>query len=213
MNQDANTLGVLAIDLKVLTCPSDLSPRFRTDAADLDGTKVAETSYKGVSGSNWGADFFPNEMKFSTPYLHLGANLSYNGLEKGDGIFWRADIRKGNLRITDIEDGTSNTFMIGEDVPQLILWNAWSYANGANGTCAIPPNTGITIPTGQPPTLGPKDEGNWPERYSFRSRHPGGLQFALADASVRFVSDSIPIATYRALATIKGGETADVTEY
>jgi prepilin-type N-terminal cleavage/methylation domain-containing protein len=213
MNQDANTLLVLATDLKVLTCPSDLSPRFRTNAADLDGTKVAETSYKGVSGSNWGADFFPMESKFSTPYLHLGANNSYNGLEKGDGIFWRADIRKGNLRITDIEDGTSNTFMIGEDVPQLILWNAWSYANGANGTCAIPPNTGITIPTGSPPSLGPKDEGNWPERYSFRSRHPGGLQFALADASVRFVSDSIPLATYRALATIKGGETANVTEY
>jgi hypothetical protein len=56
--------------------------------------------------------------------------------------------------------------------------------------------------------LGTADNLNWPERYSFRSRHPGGLQFALADASVRFVSESIPLQTYRALATIKGAEVA-----
>ena len=65
---------------------------------------------------------------------------------------------------------------------------------------------GVTIPTGSPPTLGKADNQNWPERYSFRSRHPGGLQFALADGSVRFISDSIPLLTYRALATIKGAE-------
>jgi prepilin-type N-terminal cleavage/methylation domain-containing protein len=213
MNKDKDTLAVLVTDLKVLTCPSDLSPRFRTNAADLDGTNVAVTNYKGVSGANWGTDFFPTESSFNTPYRNaLPGTNNYNGLEKGDGIFWRADIRKGNLKVTDIADGTSNTFMIGEDVPEDILWNAWSYANGANGTCAIPPNTGITIPTGtvtgMPNTLGPKDNGNWPERYSFRSKHPGGLQFALADGSVRFVRQEIPLQTYRALATIKGGETA-----
>jgi prepilin-type N-terminal cleavage/methylation domain-containing protein/prepilin-type processing-associated H-X9-DG protein len=210
MNQNSTTLGVLIGDFKVLFCPSDLSQRVVTDAADLSPTPVAVTNYKGVSGANWGTDFYPvsKETAFSTPYKNIGTNGSYNGLENGDGIFWRADIRKGDLRITDITDGTSNTFMIGEDVPELIIWNAWSYANGANGTCAIPPNTGITIPTGSPPTLGKADNQDWPERYSFRSRHPGGLQFALADGSVRFVSDSIPLLTYRELATIKGGEVA-----
>jgi prepilin-type processing-associated H-X9-DG protein len=149
------------------------------------------------------------ETDFSTPYKNLGTNNSYNGVENGDGIFWRADIRKGNLKITDITDGTSNTFMIGEDVPELIIWNEWPHPNGSIGTCAIPLNTGVTIPTGSPRTLGKADKQNWPERYSFRSRHPGGLQFALADGSVRFVSDSIPLLSYRALATIKGGEVAN----
>jgi prepilin-type processing-associated H-X9-DG protein len=131
---------------------------------------------------------------------------TYNGLEYGDGIFWRADIRKGDMRITDIVDGTSNTYMIGEDVPEFILWNAWTVANGANGTCAIPPNTGITIPTGSNNKT-PSDNVNWQERYSFRSRHPGGLQFAMADGTVRFVKETIPLQIYRAFATIKGGET------
>jgi prepilin-type N-terminal cleavage/methylation domain-containing protein len=210
MNKTPTALAALATDLKVLTCPSDRSPRARTNEANVGPNLAAVTNYKGVSGANWGTDFFPLsvEKSFSTPYKNIGTNGSYNGLENGDGIFWRADIRKGNLKITDISDGTSNTFMIGEDVPELILWNAWSHANGAIGTCAIPPNTGITIPTGSPRSLGTADNLNWPERYSFRSRHPGGLQFALADASVRFVSESIPLQTYRALATIKGAEVA-----
>ncbi len=59
---------------------------------------------------------------------------------RGDGICWRGDIRYGPLRYTDIKDGDSNTFMIGEDVPELIEWNAWAYSNGCTGTCAIPPN-------------------------------------------------------------------------
>jgi len=203
MNQDAPTLAVLAMPIKTLNCPSDPSNRTRSDSADLGGTLVALTSYKGVSGANWGADFYPTETNFSTPYRNPGANGSYNGLEKGDGIFWRADIRSGNLSLTGISDGTSNTFMIGEDLPDYIHWNAWSYANGACGTCAIPPNTGITIPP-----LGTGDSWSWPTRYSFRSRHPGGLQFAYADGSVHFISDSIPLTVYRWMATIQGGEVA-----
>src|SRR5262249_50600987 len=108
MNLNAVSLAALATDFKVLTCPSDHSPRTRTNSANCDGNKCAVTNYKGVSGANWGTDFFPTETSFSTPYRNIGTNGSYNGLEKGDGIFWRADIRKGNLKITDITDGTSN---------------------------------------------------------------------------------------------------------
>jgi prepilin-type processing-associated H-X9-DG protein len=206
LNQSTASLSAIATDLKILTCPSDASPRVRYDAADVLGIRLAVTNYKGVSGANWGEDYYLIGVPFSTPYRNIGSNGSYNGLEKGDGLFWRADIRYGSLKITSITDGTSNTFMIGEDVPELIQWNAWSYTNAANGTCAIPPNTGVTVPTGDPPSLGSSDHWNWPERYSFRSRHPGGLQFAYADGSVHFIADSIPLQTYRALATIKGGE-------
>jgi prepilin-type N-terminal cleavage/methylation domain-containing protein/prepilin-type processing-associated H-X9-DG protein len=46
-----------------------------------------------------------------------------------------------------------------------------------------------------------------------RSYHTGGVNVALGDGSVRFVTDSIPLATWRALGTIAGGEVVDGSSY
>jgi prepilin-type processing-associated H-X9-DG protein len=40
----------------------------------------------------------------------------------------------------------------------------------------------------------------------FGSSHPGGFNVVLADGSVRLISYSIPVATFRALSTVRGGE-------
>jgi len=200
------SLPVIAAVIQGLQCPSDgTRPRTRTNSANLNGLTSGMTCYKGVSGANWGADRYPVENSFATPYSNPAVDGSYNGLENGDGLFWRADMRKGTMRLAEITDGTSNTYMIGEDVPEFIRWNEWAHPNGANGTCAIPPQTGNLV--GDPRT-GTPDFGNWPTRYSFRSRHPSGLHFALADGSVRFVSNNIPLLIYRQMATRAGGEVA-----
>jgi prepilin-type N-terminal cleavage/methylation domain-containing protein/prepilin-type processing-associated H-X9-DG protein len=208
MNANESAIAVLALSLPILNCPSDDSPRTRTDMADIPSDIVmGVTSYKGVAGSNWGAHGYPIDIDFDTPYRNQGANGSCNGLETGDGTFWRADIRSGNLKLTQITDGLSSTFIIGEDVSELNLWNAWAYANTCTATCAIPLNTGVSIAP-----LGPADAGDWPTRYSFRSRHPGGANFACADGSVHFVAESIALPTYRALATINGREPVEIVD-
>ena len=39
-----------------------------------------------------------------------------------------------------------------------------------------------------------------------RSRHPGGVNAGLCDGSIRFVTDTIALATWQALGTTEGGE-------
>jgi hypothetical protein len=42
--------------------------------------------------------------------------------------------------------------------------------------------------------------------YPARSRHPGGVNHAIADASVRFISDTVDLQTYQGLGSRDGGE-------
>lgn len=206
-NIPTNTLyqgrDAAASTVKVFLCPSDtaLAAGPRTDAADLGPypggpvirpfIAVGQTNYKGVSGANWA---------WGDPQWHNpGTNGSSDGLTYGDGIFYRGDFLAPK-RIASITDGTSNTFMIGEDIPAKNHWCSWPYANNATGTCAIGPNARRADGTEY-------DPGDWRNVYSFRSRHRGGLQFAYADGSVHFISNAIELSTYRAMATIQGGET------
>jgi prepilin-type N-terminal cleavage/methylation domain-containing protein/prepilin-type processing-associated H-X9-DG protein len=206
-----STRSLVGTQIKVFLCPTDAESSTGpwTDRANLVGLPVGLTNYKGVSGANWGwysnaAANPPNDaggtvIAADARWLNPSTiDGSLNGLNNGDGLFFRTDYRH-KRRLADILDGTSNTFMIGEDVPRKNIHCAWPFANTANGTCAIAPNARRPDGTEWPAS-------NWPNVYSFRSRHPGGLQFALADGSVRFVSDTIELRLYRALATIKGGE-------
>jgi prepilin-type N-terminal cleavage/methylation domain-containing protein len=182
----------IATQVKTFLCPADPSSGNgpRTDAADLSGLAVGQTNYKGVSGANW--DW--GEARWH----NMGTNGSPDGLVHGDGMFYRYDWVNPR-RMASVTDGTSNTFMVGEDLPDRNQWCSWPYANNAVGTCAIAPNAR---------RLNGKDydRGDWGDVYAFRSRHTGGLNFACVDGSVHFVSDSIDLSVYRALATIQGGE-------
>jgi len=50
-------------------------------------------------------------------------------------------------------------------------------------------------------------------QFGFRSLHPGGANFAMADGSVKFIKDSVNPQTYRALATRAGGEVISADQY
>ena len=180
--------------VKTFKCPSDTTTDIRTNVANHPGGRpIASTSYKGVSGKNWAWGSFT---------FNSGGSYGTNGLDTGDGIFYRRDLlRKLTLNQITAADGLSNTLMIGEDIGAMNIHNAWYYANGANGTCAIPLNNAMRA--GQP---GFNNPGDWPNVYSFRSRHTGGANFALGDGSIRFVRDSIDLTTYRNAASWSGGE-------
>jgi prepilin-type N-terminal cleavage/methylation domain-containing protein/prepilin-type processing-associated H-X9-DG protein len=189
----AGVPSYLGTTIKTLLCPADNpADALKTNRADLSGHTIGLTNYKGVSGANWQWGGFTVAGTGTT-------NGDTNGLADGDGLFFRGDGNK-KKKLTDITDGTSNTFMVGEDIPAYNQWCSWPYSNNAVGTCAIPPNYQM------PPAMA-ANPGNWPDGYSFRSFHTNGLQFAYADGSVHFITQSIDMPTYRAMATIKGAET------
>jgi prepilin-type N-terminal cleavage/methylation domain-containing protein len=192
--------GVMDKQIAVFLCPSDnalAGPR--RDAGNLTGVLVGQSNYKGVSGANWGDDILGNGgIRFQTNWRNPGTNGSFDGHSRGDGIFYRLDYAR-KLRLVQIQDGTSSTFMIGEDVPAIDQWCSWPYSNNANGTCAIPPNAKKSDGTDFP-------SWNWQNNESFRSKHPGGVQFAYADGTVHFIRNEIDLTVYRAMATINGSE-------
>jgi uncharacterized protein DUF1559 len=188
---------VVAARIELFLCPSD--PAFTEgplgNAADLGVWNppfidTGQTCYKGVSGANWDWG--------DTAWHNPGTNGQWNAFTNGDGVFYRSDYLHKKTW-SAITDGMSNTFLIGETVPAKSQWCAWAYANNAIGTCAIAPNASATDGSAYNPW-------DWTNTYAFGSRHAGGLYFALADGSVCFITNAIDLDTYRALATIAGGE-------
>jgi len=184
-----------SVHVETFICPSaegDYSNP-TTTAGNVTAFPVGQTTYKGVSGANWGADRSLAQWTVKTPFRNEGTNGSFDGLGDGDGNLWRSDISRRNSQ-RQVTDGTSKTFIVGEDLPRFNIWASWPYSNNAYGTCAIPPNHI------------PNDIAWQYESYSFRSDHSGGLNFGFADGSVRFISDSIEANVYRAMATRSGSE-------
>lgn len=183
--------------LKALQCPSDNTWKqgWTTDRPNVGTFRMGLTCYKGVTGGNWAWGSF----------THTPPGGSNNGLDAGNGMFFRADggatIPTVPESFAAVTDGLSNTYMIGEDLPGVNQHCSWAHANHSTGTCSVPLNNGLVA--GQP---GYNNIGDWPNLYSFRSRHPNGAQFARGDGSVVFVAQTIDLATYRALASKSGGE-------
>ena len=109
------------------------------------------------------------------------------------------------VRLTDITDGTSNTFMLGERINQpdtgLGSFTSGWYGQLATDTRYLSNSIAHLEVIGFVPI-------NYDRKFPscFSSYHTGGAQFALCDASVRYVSQAIAGTTYEALGSRNGGE-------
>lgn len=164
-------------------------------------------SYRGCAGSDTWCD--------DTTTFPAGTPAGAKALEEVrlDGML----LGDSSVRLADVIDGSSNTILIGESYTdtfskngqQMDCWQiespqtgGWT-AGGINGTefteglgsTAIKINARLNL----------SQHGIFME-MSFGSYHVGGAHFALADGSVRFISENIDITTYRGLGSRKGGE-------
>jgi prepilin-type N-terminal cleavage/methylation domain-containing protein/prepilin-type processing-associated H-X9-DG protein len=212
---------LMKTQLSILQCPSDgLAKQLRNDQYQWNGCFVAVTSYKGVSDDTWANEDLSSAA--ASPYGNenppeyrsgLYSELPPAGSEQYDchrdtrcrGIFFRQSFRKP-VRIAKITDGTSKTLMIGEDLPEYNYHSAAFFSNGTWCSCNTPMNYGL----GQEPATIAVDR--WWDAQGFRSYHPGGVHFALADGSVRFLSDSVDNIFYRTSCTRDGAEVVSAAQ-
>jgi prepilin-type N-terminal cleavage/methylation domain-containing protein/prepilin-type processing-associated H-X9-DG protein len=111
-----------------------------------------------------------------------------------------------NIRISEVTDGLSSTFLLGERIVQpgdngtLPFVSTWygqaAFADGYEYRC---------IPHLQPAADHPINT-SLTDTHSFGSRHGGGANLILGDGSARFLSQSIDGRVYEALGTAQGGE-------
>jgi prepilin-type N-terminal cleavage/methylation domain-containing protein len=191
-------------------CPSSALPRFDNDAD-------ATASYVGCIGT------------VSLPYASWAGGNNPDAVTHQNGILLYSNRNGRTIAtdMAAVLDGTSNTILLGEagksqDVtpqfpghPCFPIWAGGNVTGGNNsrfiGSClritgeggvlntptlpsVAPMNMKLPIP---PPT--PAAGSTHISNMCFSSFHPGGAQFALADASVRFIPETVNPTVYMAM--------------
>ena len=197
--------------LPVLLCPSDSLPEpvVYFSSAGFSHYAYAKGFY-GMSsyGGNAGTRSFP---------------LS---LVTRDGIF----AEDSHIGLADVTDGASNTFLFGErshedptfdrmtytynpafyPLASAGLWAAVFATSGGSLferflSAPVPINYRVPADITENDFLGPPGAQN-KRLCAYGSGHPSGANFAFADGSVRFLSDSIPLDILQAMSTRAGRE-------
>jgi prepilin-type processing-associated H-X9-DG protein len=195
--------------LAVLQCPSDGSVTQLSDKQwQWAGCFVATTSYKGVLDDTYIGELEGSVFGNNVPAEYRSGiyeqNPTVRDCHRGTrcrGIFYRNTWLRP-VKIAMVTDGTSKTLMIGEDVPEFNRHSAAFYGNGDTCSCNVPMNSGLQL------TGDELDQFTlfWWDSQGFRSRHPGGAHFCLADGSVRFLAETMDNVLFRTSCTRNGGE-------
>jgi len=176
----------------------------------------------------------------SSTYPGYGPSMSWgNTADRAlvRGMFSRGGAR---IRRADVTDGASNTLLLGETLPEFCEFQRYNSVTGldpgwaggnsiAQGQTIQPINWRIDrVPAGAAPpgnwstscnfcdsSVNPSGDRNrclwnWSVTWGFRSNHPGGANFALADGSVRFIVETIDHRTYQYLGCRDDGQPVTV---
>lgn len=207
-----NNTAALFVPNSAFQCPSD--PNSRYDVPNSNYMAVMGGANGGTTNSGWWG-------KESSVNAHTGADAWYN-----NGVFGV----NTRTRLTDISDGTTNTFMIGEtwymetpgaSATAFGTWagNVYGYGGsaGSGGCCTAavtmaaandPINNGLKVIEVYGTRVIPFNPGvpyggdSATPMRGFGSRHTGGCNFVMSDGAVRWVANSIDVNIYRQLATI-----------
>ena len=199
-------------------CPSDNS-----SLGDSTGGNFFRGNYVCNAG-NVGMDGYSSWTLKILPSRQLGSLTVKNG-NAPFMVTIAADFKQYSIR--DISDGTSSTLAFSEchqgtrgtqyggtkvvNCHRGLLFHAafcwfstWLTPNSPTPDIT-PDSNNCCVPTDTAPCMPSVIVGN-PPALAARSKHPGGVNTAMVDGSVRFASDDIEWETWQAMGTSQGGE-------
>lgn len=198
--------------LSAFVCPSSslptVAPRLESGFRILNSDH-ATASYKGSRGfCDRGIFLRPEEAaKIQRCWIDVG----------GNAVQFVKDVLDFKTQIKQITDGTSKTIIVGESayVRDQDDWPIWIGAAGKDEATLFKTTDAVNCSVSGRFTYPLPD--NVRDRiisddcaYSW---HPGGCNFAFVDGSVRLISDSIDLTTYRLLGDRADGNVVDSSDY
>ena len=208
-----NNEPVTETDIATLRCPSDeaKAPTGNTGTGGVPGNRYAKGNYAARTGGK-----YTNEN---------------NAPDGWDNIEWKGPFTYRpalSTRLDDCKDGLSNTIYFAEILTQASSGDcrgAWGrvgcvhfspHTRNASDEWIVTPNaSGSNNLLDAPPYCGDgadkftpcvDDDSDGNGGIGARSYHPGGVNCALGDGSVRFVSETINGITWRNAMTIRAGD-------
>lgn len=212
-------LAAQKVSLPIYYCPSEIGPQLKNDvkvhywaAGPLDGI-AAVSSYRGSAGniSHVGRGTAIESCGFcaggacpcDTGLKFSGGGASHFGYcerdEQSLGVLTAFPEASNTAKITD---GTSNTLLVGESYygpKDLSTDGCVEVAHWMAPWCVSGTVYGINMTKAQGAT-------GFLTGCGFRSQHPGGAQFLMADGAVRYVPQLINMLVFSALGTRAGEE-------
>jgi prepilin-type processing-associated H-X9-DG protein len=199
-------------------CPTDSSNKLYTDLYWVNPENFGDFPVTGAP-TNYMANL--GDVRVDSPFDYLSGDQinSWGCRNTFRGVFGECS-DGAVVSIGGITDGTTNTFLVGENSPNMNGQLAWANGDGTYATTVIPLNWMTKYRDGQREPNGdicsrsalfdPNRNVNcWRNQvyiYAFKSWHPGGANFVMGDGSVKFIKQTINPRIYNALGSRAGGE-------
>ncbi len=215
LNEDPANAAVQQAFVKIFVCPTD--PDGFMPIHPYAGPGVNQyympSSYKGVEGLSDGKYYW--DRYSDVAYLILEGHRDWIGPLH----VTVPEVSLGAERIATIQDGTSNTFLVGEYLTTTsqthrAFW-AYSYWEWSLSAASKGPINSHGIYQTAPYILLPdfdacakleKNTSSSACKRGWSSLHLGGINFVLCDGSVRTVSRNIDMTLFEHLTTIGAGD-------